>query len=192
MVGVERDEPFFSWDEIKDRGWSRGFGFGLGTVWAPRRFDPILRTAIVRSVSHAHAHQKLAGGDGWMASFKGTNKWEEEEGGEISGAGMFTDIIMEVLSECLKEDHELRDRDAGLERRVSWKKFKGLKRTLWIESNQAREGIDLRGIAVLPINVWSNGQNHSRSGTFEAEGACVNHAYGGRPKKKEWYERLFG
>lgn len=191
ILGVERDEPFFSCDEIRRRGWTRGFGFGTGTVWAPKRFDPVLRKAIVRSISHAHVQQTLAGGDGWLASFKGTNEWGEEERGEISGAGMFTDIVLEVLSGGLKEGHELRDRDAGLERRVSWKKFKGLKSVLWIEPNQAKDGVDMRGIAVLPINVWSNGQNHSSSGTFEADGACVNHVYGGCPKKKEWYKRLW-
>ena len=191
MVGVERDEPFFNVNEIKGKGWTRGFGFGTGTLWALKRFDPILRKAIVRSISHALVQQTLAGGDGWLASFQGTNEWEEEERGEISGAGMFTDIILQALSEGLRDGHDLRDRDAGLERRVSWKKLKGLKRPLWVEPNQAKDGVDMRGIAVLPINVWSNGQNHSSSGTFDAEGACVNHVYGGSPKKKEWYKRLW-
>jgi hypothetical protein len=125
-----------------------------------------------------------------MQIIQGSSERGDGEREEISGAGMFTDVVLELLSDGLKEDHELRDRDAGLERRVSWKKFKGLKSTAWLEPNQTKDGQDMRGIAILPINVWSNGQNHSGSGTFEADDACVNHIYGTRPKK-ELYERLF-
>jgi alpha 1,6-mannosyltransferase len=188
MVGVERDEPFYSQLAIEERGWSRGFGFGLGTVWAPRRLDPILRKVVVRSISHAEVQRKLSDGRGWRGMFQAD--WEECERSEISGEGMFTDAVLEALSEGLKEDHELRDRDAGLEKRVSWKKFKGLQNTLWIEANEAKDGQDMQGIAVLPINVWSNGQNHSGSGSFEAEDACVNRVFGWKPKK-EWYEKFF-
>ena len=190
MVGVNRDEPFYSQSSIREMVWSRGFGFGMGTVWAPRRFDPVLRKAIVRSISYSQVQDQLAGGRGWREIMQGKGEWKEEEREEISGAGMLTDAVLEILSTGLKEGHELRDRDAGLKRRVSWKKFKRLKSTLWLEPNQAKDGEDMQGIAVLPINVWSNGQNHSGSGTFEAEGACVNHVYGARPKK-EWYERIF-
>ncbi len=58
---------------------------------------------------------------------------------EISERGMFTDIALEVLSVSLAEDHELRDRDAGLERRISWKKFRRLKEMLWIDSDKGKE-----------------------------------------------------
>lgn len=188
MVGVDRDEPFYNPKTIEDMGWSRGFGFGMGTVWAVRRFDPVLRTAIVRSISHTEAKKELDSRQRWRDAFQ--FDWEETESNEISGAGMFTDIVLEALSHGLKDGHELRDRDAGLERRVSWKKFKGLKNTLWIDPKEAREGSDLRGMAVLPVNVWSNGQNHSGSGSFEAERACVNRVTGSN-SYKEWYEKVF-
>lgn len=188
MVGVERDEPFYNSETIEDMGWSRGFGFGTGTVWAVRRFDPVLRTAIVRSISHTLAKRKLD--DEKMSRDVFEFEWQEAERYEISGAGMLTDIVLEALSHGLKDGHQLRDRDAGLERRVSWKKFKGLKNALWNEPNQAREGTDMPGIAVLPIDIWSSGQNHSGSGTFEAEGACINRVTSSKVYKG-WYEKLF-
>jgi alpha 1,6-mannosyltransferase len=188
MIGVERDEPFYSQKTIEEMGWSRSFGFGMGTVWAVRRFDPVLRTAIVRTISHAEAKRDLDSREGWRDIFQlGLEEWEKSE---ISGTGMFTDIVLENLNDGLKDSHELRDRDAGLERRVTWKKFKGLRRALWIDQSQAKDGKDMRGIAVLPVNVWSNGQNHSGSGTYEAEEACINLARQAGVKK-EWYERLF-
>lgn len=190
MIGVERDEPFYSPWMIEKNGWSRGFGFGTSVMWAPRRFDSVLRKAIVRSISHSQVQERLMGGGSWMQMIQSSRELEEDEREEISGAGMFTDAVLELLSDALKEGHELRDRDAGLERRVSWKKFKGLKNVLWLGSNQAKQGEDMRGLAILPINVWSNGQNSSSSGTFEADDACVNQIYGTR-SKKEWYEKFF-
>ena len=189
MIGMDRDEPFYNRRTIEGLGWSRGYGFGLGVIWAVRRFDPVLRTAIVRSISHAKTKRES---DGRMQSRDDwdlfQSDWEDWERNEISGSGMFTDIVLEALNDGLKGDHEIRDRDAGIERRVTWKKFKGLHNTLWIEPSQAKEGADIPGIAILPINVWSNGQDHSGSGTFEAEDACVNHVIPAK-SRKAWYEK---
>lgn len=178
MVGVDIDEPFFSQETIKARKWSRGFGFGQSTIWAPRRFDPILRKAIVRTISHAMTQSSLEG-DTWRS--KSQNR--ENHAHEISGGGMFTDIVLEVLTQNLKDDHTLRDRDAGLERRVSWKKFRRLKHVLWITADQLKENVgdDMRGLSVLPIDVWSSGQSHSGSGPSESAEACVNHVHDWRP-----------
>jgi alpha 1,6-mannosyltransferase len=188
MVGIDVDEPYFSQETIQRRKWSRGFGFGQSTIWAPRRFDPIVRKAIVRTISHAMVQASLQPhnrGIGVETSSRHAN--------EISGPGMFTDIVLEVLSQNLKVEHTLRDRDAGLERRVTWKHFRKLNKVLWITPDQYKEshGENMGGLAVLPIDVWSSGQSHSGSGPSESEDACVNHVHNWRPKK-QWKERIFG
>lgn len=162
MVGVGFDEPYFTPSVLKSRDWTRGVGFATPVIWAPKRFDPILRKAIIRSVSHARSFQELGGSIV-----------------EVSGWGMLTDVVLEILSTNLQEGHMLRDRDAGLERRVTWKQFKELNETIWIEPDELVEKADMRGLAILPIDVWGNGQSHSGSGPTSAEIACVNHIPGG-------------
>jgi len=158
MLGIGIDEPFLSPQDLKARGWTRGVEFSQVVMWAPSRFDTILRKAIVRSISHAASWSELGG-----------------PMGEVSGAGMFTDIVLEALSESLVEEHQLRDRDAGLERRVTWKKIKGLKQPVWIEPYHLKEKAEaMRGLAILPIDVWGNGQGHSGAGTSDTFDACVN------------------
>jgi len=106
---------------------------------------------------------------------------------------MFTDLVLEMLSQNLKDDHLMRDRDAGLERRVTWKHFRKRKQVLWIEPDQMKESVGdyLKGIAVLPIDVWGSGQSHSGSGSSESDQACVNHVHNWRPQK-QWKHRIFG
>ncbi|KUJ24420.1 uncharacterized protein LY89DRAFT_605054, partial [Mollisia scopiformis] len=166
MIGVDNDEPYLSSGSLKQWGWTRGFGFGQAVVWAPKRFDPILRKAIVRTISHAMRQLSKIGG-------------KVDYSGELSGASMFTDIVLETLSTHLARDHRLRDRDAGLEKRVTWKKFKHLTEVLWLEKEKPES--DMPGVAVLPVNVWGSGQSHSRSGPSESDDACVNHVHGWRP-----------
>jgi hypothetical protein len=130
----------------------------------------------------------------WMnryRSWKDGSRIEYME--ELSGAGMFTDLVLEMLSKTLKGDHRLRDRDAGLERRVTWKKFRALKRIIWVEPDDIKEELEseMRGLSIVPINVWESGQTHSGSGTSDHDDACVNHVHGRRPRR-EWHERLFG
>lgn len=160
MLGVGKDEPFMDPGimKYKYKDWSRATSFTNKMMWAPKRFDPMLRKAIVRSISHARI-------------------WEEVGGNidEVSGTGMLTDVVMEMLSENLEEGHWLRDRDAGLERRVTWKGLKGIDVAQWIEVDDLKGKVEgMGGLAVLPINTWMNGLKHSNSGTEEAEGACVN------------------
>jgi mannosyltransferase OCH1-like enzyme len=187
MVGVDIDEPYLSQNTIKQWGWARGFSFGQYVIWAPKRFDPILRKAIVRAISHGKTQKSLASRT-WMnryRSWRTQSRIEYME--ELSGAGMFTDLVLDMLSQSLKDGHRLRDRDAGLERRVTWKKFRASKSIIWVETDEIREGSEnkMRGLAVVPINVWGSGQTHSGSGTTEAEDACVNHVHGRRPRR-EW------
>jgi alpha 1,6-mannosyltransferase len=192
MVGIDVDEPYFSQDTIKAHKWSRGFGFSQSTIWAPKRFDPILRKAIVRSISHAMVHATLPP-DTWKQKLEAHIIAHTDYGYEVSGAGMFTDLVLEMLSQNLKDDHLMRDRDAGLERRVTWKHFRKRKQVLWIEPDQMKESVGdyLKGIAVLPIDVWGSGQSHSGSGSSESDQACVNHVHNWRPQK-QWKHRIFG
>jgi alpha 1,6-mannosyltransferase len=189
MIGVEIDEPYLSPRKTAQWGWTRSFGFGQFVIWAPKRFDPMMRTAIVRAISHVKVLEKLQD-----RSWSGRIRGKKVEMGEATGASMFTDVVLEVLSQSLREDHRLRDWDAGLERRVTWKWFRGLKKPVWIEPRDAREGAEeeMRGLAVLPIDLWSNGQRHSGAGTFDVEDACVNHVYGRMPWKEGWREKIFG
>ena len=189
MIGVEVDEPYLSLKTTAQWGWTRSFGFGQFVMWAPKRFDPMIRRAIVRAISHMMVLESVQDRS-WM----GRLREREVHMGEVTGASMFTDVVLEVLSKSLREGHPLRDRDAGLERRVTWKWFRKLRKPLWIEPKEAEEGAEeeMRGLAVLPINRWSNGQRHSGAGKFEVEDACVNHVYGKVPWKKGWREKLFG
>ncbi|KAH9215129.1 hypothetical protein DL95DRAFT_388846 [Leptodontidium sp. 2 PMI_412] len=188
MVGVDLDEPFLGDVTMREWKWARAVGFGQAVMWAPMRFDPILRMAIVRTVSHARIHDAFAE-ETWREKITARTDYT----GEISGNGMFTDVVLEVLSATLKEGHDMRDREAGLERRVTWKKFRGLKEILWMDGEQVKEGSedDMRGLAVLPINVWGNGKSHSKSGTFEHPEACINHLPGFRPKEG-WKQKVLG
>ena len=179
MVGVDLDEPFLSMRTIKAWGWTRGFGFAQYAMWAPKRFDPILRKAIVRAISHGAIQMLLA-----SQNPRGTYDLEAKYTEELSGAGMFTDLILEILTESLVDDHSLRDLNAGLERRVTWKKFGGLNKTLWITPDLIKQSYEdvVRSLAVLPINVWGSGQDHSRSGPPDNDFACINHVQ--RKKQK--------
>ncbi|CZT51966.1 uncharacterized protein RSE6_13193 [Rhynchosporium secalis] len=200
MIGVDRDEPYLSDATLKDWQWARGVGFGQTAMWAAVRFDPIIRKAIVRTISHAWTHEDMEKGT-WREKY--TAKVEGaimekltarvDYSGEISGNGMLTDIILETLSATLKKDHKLKDPDAGLEKRVTWRKFWKLREVLWIDRDQLEEGSkdDIRGLTVLPINVWGSGKSHSRSGAFDSEEACINHSPNWRPPK-DLKKKIFG
>lgn len=188
MIGIETDEPYLSTEQLRKWQWARGFGFGQSSMWAAMRFDPMLRKAIVRTISHARTQKTLAK-ESWMEKYISRVDYS----GEVSGKGMFTDVVLETLSKNLKDDHKMRDREAGLERRVTWKKFRALQEVLWMDVNQTREDSEdeIRGLAVLPINIWGSGQSHSKSASFEHPDACVNHVPGFRPRQS-WKEKAFG
>lgn len=185
MIGVATDEPFLSFKTMEQWGWLRSFGFSQDVLWAPLRFNPLLKTAIVRSLSHARTHETL--GKGLGIGFEAKTKLIEE----ISGAAMFTDVILESLSKTLSEDDSLRDPDAGIARRVTWKKFSKLKKPIWIEGDFTSDYNRTHGLAILPINVWSNSQDHSRAGSDSVDSACVNQPHGIN-LKKTWRDTDFG
>lgn len=115
---------------------------------------------------------------------------------------MFTDAILDTLSETLPRTHPLvatsveKDRDvgelssasAGSLKRVTWAPFHGLKESVWVD---AADAVDMGGLGVVPVRVWGNGQRHSGAGNFGVQEACVHHWFGGT-WKKSWREHLFG
>ncbi|TGO52164.1 hypothetical protein BOTNAR_0332g00040 [Botryotinia narcissicola] len=183
VLGIDIDEPYMA-PHIREKwGWSRTFSFATYAMWAPARFDPLLRKAIVRCVSHSS-----------MSSLFG-EEVDSKESGEVCGGAMLTDIVLEMLTENLKEVHKVRDMDAGLERRVTWKKFRALRSPYWFSAKDFndRNAVEenLTGLGILPIKVWGSGQRHSGSGTFGHEDACTNHVYRRRPSVSLW-QKVFG
>lgn len=122
---------------------------------------------------------------------------------------MFTDAVLDVLSESLPPEHELVttsvkvdenivELEAGSpERRVTWAPFHQLREALWIGGDESRSSGaqnvngDMGGLLVLPINVWGNGQRHSGAEMFDSKAACINHRFG-RTWKKGWWEYILG
>ena len=195
MLGIEIDEPYASPKLKRDWHWSRSYGFIQYTMYAPQRFSPLLRRAIVRVLAHTKQHQQ-------RSNFFLGPRYKESLILEVTGPGMFTDAILDVLSETLPSTHplvtfsveqdstvgELKTKSGGVQRRVTWAPFHRLKHPLWVDSSREN---DMGGLGVLPISVWGNGQRHSEAGGFNHPQACINHRFG-RIWKKGWWEYLFG
>jgi hypothetical protein len=207
VVGVEIDEPYASSRTKKLWHWSRTYGFIQYSMYAPNRFSPFLRRVIVRALAHSHRHSEDTGT--W---FHGP-QYSEEDILEVTGPGMFTDALLDVLSETLPSNHNLvtasMTADEGIgdliasssgpkgshkARRVTWAPFHALGDAVWIDATEAEglgRGTSNGGLVVLPINVWGNGQRHSGAESFESVHACVNHRFG-RTWKKGWWEYVVG
>jgi len=190
VVGVEIDEPFVSARTRKLWHWSRIYGFIQYSLYAPRRFSPLLRRVIVRALAHSSRHAEDSGN--WYKSAR----YSEEDILEVTGPGMFTDALLDVLSETLPREHGLvttssdRATNSDEKGRVTWAPFHALKSTIWLDDSES--SVDNHGgLVVLPINVWGNGQRHSGSGGFDSPEACINHRFA-RTWKKGWLEYLFG
>ncbi|OQD82324.1 hypothetical protein PENANT_c022G05601 [Penicillium antarcticum] len=140
VIGIEIDEPFASTEKMQDWHWVRRYGFLQYTMYAPQRFSPLLREIIVRVLSHTKQH--IAQSHIWGA------RYNEMTTLEITGPGVFTDAVLDVLSETLPSDHRLIqksvDADEGLGdlipsysafpvQRVTWAPFYQLKETLCID-----------------------------------------------------------
>lgn len=202
VVGIEIDEPFASPEKMHDWHWVRSYGFIQYTMYAPRRFSPLLREVIVRVLSHTKRHHA-------ESNFFFGARYNELTTLEITGPGVFTDAILDVLSESLPSTHPLVSvsvtADEGLgdlvpvssDRpvdRVTWAPFYRLKEPLCVEGSEAKHGKELGGLCVLPVNAWGNGQRHSGSEGFQSSQACVNHRFGGtwKPWRQSWKKYLFG
>ena len=208
VVGVEIDEPYASSRTKKLWHWSRTYGFIQYSMYAPRRFSPLLRRVIVRALAHSTRHREDTGS--WLHG----PRYSEEDILEVTGPGMFTDALLDVLSETLPPDHDLINASTAADegtgqleysstsstrshghQRVTWAPFHALKDAVWIDGIQSegagrgREGNG--GLVVLPINVWGNGQRHSGAEGFQSVHACLNHRFG-RTWKKGWSEYLLG
>lgn len=191
VVGVEVDEPYASASKRRAWKWSRTHGFIQYSIYAPRRFSPILRKVIVRGIAHSLQHQ------GNTATwYRRSGHFDDEAVLETTGPGMFTDAILDSLSDTLPPTHFLKVRpqqasvcphdeeSSGSFSRargiVSWFPFHKLRKSLWVADTEPiglagyqRNG----GILVLPINVWGNGQRHSGAGDFNNPDACLNHRF---------------
>lgn len=202
VVGIEIDEPFASPQKMHDWHWVRSYGFIQYTMYAPRRFSPLLREVIIRVLSHTKRHIDESN------IFLGA-RYNELTTLEITGPGVFTDAILDVLSDTLPANHSLISQslkaDAGLgdlvpeyssvpQERVTWAPFYRLETPLCVEGSEAKPGTQLGGLCVLPVNAWGNGQRHSGSEDFGSSHACINHRFGGtwKPWKQSWKKYLFG
>lgn len=202
VVGIELDEPFASAQKMHEWHWDRTYGFIQYTLFAPRRFSPILREVIVRVLSHTKRHI------GDSNFFLGT-RYNEMDTIEITGPTVFTDTILDVLSDALPATHQLTTHsikaDAGVGsldkssfggsmQRVTWAPFHRIRTPTCVKGSEARSGKEFGGLCVLPVNAWGNGQRHSGSEGFTSDQACVNHRFGGtwKPWKQSWKTYLFG
>ncbi|KAJ5970138.1 uncharacterized protein N7479_000056 [Penicillium vulpinum] len=196
VVGIEIDEPFASPQKMRDWHWARRYGFIQYTMYAPRRFSPLLREIIVRVL--AHTKRRVYESHFWSGGYS------EMDTLEITGPGVFTDAILDVLSDTLPPTHRLvqqsADADAGFSpsgssvQRVTWAPFHGIQEPLCVEGPEAKSDKLLGGLCVLPVNAWGNGQRHSGSENFNSQQACINHRFGGtwKPWKQSWQKYLFG
>jgi hypothetical protein len=202
VVGVEIDEPFASPQKMHDWHWVRSYGFVQYTMYAPQRFSPLLREIIVRVLSHTRRHID-------QSNFFLGARYNELATLEITGPGVFTDAVLDVLSDTLPATHPLIQEsvkaDAGLGdmvppsgaspiQRVTWAPFYRLKLPRCIKGSDAKLGKQLGGLCVLPVNSWGNGQRHSEAEGFNSPQACVNHRFGGtwKPWKQSWQKYLLG
>ncbi|KAJ5480107.1 hypothetical protein N7530_005616 [Penicillium desertorum] len=194
VVGIEIDEPFASPQKMRDWHWARRYGFIQYAIYAPRRFSPLLREIIVRVLSHTKQRADR--------SYFWSGRYNEMDTLEITGPGVFTDAILDVLSDTLPSTHRLVQQsvDADAEfsassvQRVTWAPFHGIQEPVCVEGSEAKPGKLLGGLCVLPVNAWGNGQRHSGAENFHSQQACINHRFGGtwKPWKQSWQKYLFG
>ncbi|PLB44589.1 hypothetical protein P170DRAFT_450651 [Aspergillus steynii IBT 23096] len=200
VIGIELDEPKASSQLMRHWRWTRRYGFIQYTLYAPRRFSPLLRETIVRALSHTRQHIQ-------QYLLPWGPRYNEHAILEISGPGMFTDTVLDTLSQTLPPTNKLVEQSVGADlgvgdlmthrsgltqRRVTWAPFFGIKEPLCVDASEATDAMG--GLCVLPVNAWGNGQRHSGSENFGSQHACVNHRFKGswKPWKKSWKEYFFG
>lgn len=205
VVGVEIDEPYASANKRKAWHWSRTHGFIQYSAYAPQRFSPILRKVITRAIAHSQQHLKET-----ATWYRPSGHFDDEAVLETTGPGMFTDAILDVLTESLPSNHALKNpkwnEQACIENNdrrklyninggaVTWSPFHRLNSSLSIESNITANNDQIsenNGLLVLPIDVWGNGQRHSGAGNFTNSQACINHIFVRAWKPRGFWSRLF-
>jgi hypothetical protein len=120
---------------MREWRWIRRYQLIQYTMYAPRRFSPLLRETIVRVLSHTRRHI------GQSSSFR-RPQYKEKTILEVTGPGVFTDVVLDVLSQTLPPTHKLVessvDSDAPIgdlvfpstgvtQRRVTWAPFHGIR-----------------------------------------------------------------
>lgn len=198
-VGIEIDEPHASPQLMRDWHWIRTYGLIQYTFYAPQRFSPLLREVIVRVLSHTRQHNQHS------FALIGP-RYNEKTILEVTGPGVFTDAIIDTLSDALPMTHPLiaqsvrADETIGdlvspssgeLSRRVTWAPFHKISEPVCVDAREAGVGKSMGGVCVLPINAWGNGQRHSGAENFRSQHACINHRFGGT-WKKDWWHRHIG
>lgn len=202
VVGIELDEPYVSDKGMREWRWTRRYGFLQYTMYAPRRFSPVLREIVTRVIAHTKQHN-----DRFASRYLFGPWYGEREILGISGPDVVTDAVLDVLSTTLPPSHRLMnismEKDAGVdnlpvssitgepERRVTWAPFHGIREMLCVDDDEAMQKGSMGGICVLPVNALGNGQRHSGSEGFGSSRACVNHRFRGS-WKKGWWESHFG
>lgn len=200
VVGIEVDEPYASQQFMRDWHWTRSYGLIQYTMYAPRRFSPLLRETIVRALSHTRQYNSQ------HSNFFSSPAYDEKTILGVTGPDVFTDAILDTLSSSLPLTHPFvqqsvdADADIGdllspelgdLNERVTWAPFHRLRDPVCIQADEVAPNKSMGGLCVLPISVWGNGQRHSQAGGFNHPNACVNHRFG-RTWKKGWWEYIFG
>lgn len=185
---------------MHDWHWTRSYGLIQYTMYAPRRFSPLLRETIVRVLAHTKQLKKS------NSRFFRSLAYDEKTILGVTGPDVFTDAILDKLSTSLPSTHPFIqhsvDADAKtgdflspatgeLRRRVTWAPFHRLRDPVCIRAGEAVSKEPMGGLCILPISVWGNGQRHSQAGGFNDPNACVNHRFG-RTWKKGWWEYIFG
>lgn len=200
VVGIELDEPYVSPRGMREWHWTRRYGFLQYTMYAPRRFSPVLREIITRVLAHTKQHNERR----FITSFLSGYSQSTILG--VSGPDVVTDAILDVLSTTLPTTHRLAnistEMDAGIDnlpisnvtgeplRRVTWAPFHRIDDPLCVTDGEAVVEGSLGGICVLPVNAWGNGQRHSGSEGFDNPRACINHRFSGS-WKKGWWQSFF-
>ncbi|KAJ5794751.1 CAZyme family GT32 [Penicillium paradoxum] len=200
VIGIEVDEPYASPKFMQDWHWTRSYGLIQYTMYAPRRFSPLLRETIVRVLAHTKQYNKR------HSSLFSSLAYDEKTILGVTGPDVFTDAILDSLSSSLPSTHPLIEKsvkaDTGIgdlvspvtkevEKRVTWAPFHRLHDLVCIQAGEADPKAPMGGVCVLPISVWGNGQRHSQAGGFGDPHACINHRFG-RTWKKGWWEYIFG
>ncbi|KAK9459257.1 uncharacterized protein V1516DRAFT_679427 [Lipomyces oligophaga] len=160
IVGVEIDEPYITPDTMTAWGWIKSYGLAQYVIVA-KPFSKPIRTAIVRTISHAY---QLAKSKGKKLPSE-IQSYTPNEVFDVSGIGMWTDAVMDSIN--------FRRSD------ITWSDLHNLKLA-------RRFPTDSGAAIILPIRYFGNGQLHSGAGEFEQTDACVSHLFA-----KDWQKRWF-
>ncbi|KAJ5625237.1 hypothetical protein N7510_001546 [Penicillium lagena] len=190
VVGIETDEPFATPEMGAQWQGARKYGFVQYNLYAPRRFSPLLREVIVRVLSHTKQHfnrQRWLFGEFY-------DHYTQKMTHEITGPGVFTDAILDALSENLPSTHPLVAQSTEAEqqytnsppKRVTWAPFHGLQEPVCVDDSESATGKHTGGLCVLPASVWGAGQRDSNS-----PDACIDLRLSGN-RQQDWITRLMG